>query len=142
MENGEARYQRQRKQKLIYALFALSLLILCGLYDSPLALFNRQNDLIIEPEYFSGILAGSAILFGIWVIFIGNKPKDKDAQWVYKYLIVPPFTTSFAFLILSVVLLALTGAKIFSPALALFFLMMSFVLNAIFLYITLRYVNT
>lgn len=141
MCDGEARHKRQQRQKLIYALFALTLLVLTGLYDSPIALFNKQSDLTIEPEYFSGILAGSAILFGIWVIFIGNKPKDKDSQWAHKYLVLPPFKTSFAFLILSVVLIALTGAQVFSPILALFFLTMSFVLNAIFIYITLRYVN-
>ena len=141
MDDGEARLKRQRKQKYIYALFALSLFILGGLYDSPISVVDRRFDLVIEPEYLSGLLTASGILFGLWAIFIGNKPKDREAKWGYDNIIFPQFFTSLGFLILSVVLIFLSGVQLFSPTWALAFCAFSFILNALFLTLTMQYVN-
>jgi hypothetical protein len=141
MDDGEARYKRQKNQRLIYALFALSLFILVGLYDSPWAMVNRQTDLVVEPEYLSGLLSASGILFGLWAIFIGNKPKERVAKHGYENIIFPSFFTSLGFLILSVILVSLSGVKIFSPTYALLFCALSFILNALFLTLTLKYFN-
>jgi uncharacterized membrane protein YjgN (DUF898 family) len=144
-------------RRLIYLLFVLLYLILVGLYDSPWAMFNRSNDLNVDPEYLSGILSASGILFGIWAILIQKKPKEitraisstkelgeKEFKAMlekvaYEKIIFPYFLTALGFLIVSVIVVCLTGLNLFSSAWALFFCTFSFIVNAIFLTFTLRY---
>ena len=140
MGNGELS-KKQKDQRIIYALFFLWLFIVFGLYDSPWAIVNRKTDLKVEPEYISGILSASGILFGIWALFIETKPKDRIAKWNLENLIFPIFFTSLSFLILSVLLVFLAGLNLFSPSFALGFCTLSFVLDALLLYLPLRYVK-
>lgn len=139
MDDGEALYRRQKNQRLIYALFALFLLIAFGLYDSPLTAIKRETDLKVEPEYISGILSASGILFALWAFLIEKKPKERVAKHGYENIIFPSFFTSLGFLILSVILVFLTGLDLFSPAYTLGFCTLSFIMNTLLLALTLKY---
>jgi len=97
-----------------------------GLYDSPV---YNPDTFKVEPAYINGILTASGILFGIWAIIIGKEPETEPQK--RQYLIIGEiFLNSLMLLVFSVVYVALTAMNSFSPKVAVFFCMGSFIMNA------------
>jgi len=116
---------------------------LYGLYDSPIAQFHHDTDIKVEAEYANGVLTASGILFGIWAIIIGNKPKGSSTQakvekWL-RTLTCEIFYLCLGFLILAVLFLTLTAVGLFSSVLSLVFSAFSFITNALFLTISVQH---
>ena len=85
----------------------------------------------VEPEYFSGILAASSILFGLWIIVLTRTPKDENKE---KFAFeVDSFFICLIFLMVSVIAITLTAVNLFSDYIALFLSTSSFCINVFML---------
>jgi len=94
-------------------------------------LFHLIEADFVNPEYFSGILGASSILFGLWAIVLQQKPKEEDKRLFDYYLVF--FFISLFHLIESVIGIALTAVNLFSPTFALYIGTSSFCFNALML---------
>jgi len=120
------------------AIFFLSVFAF-GLYNSPLRRISAEEDIDVEAEYFSGIITASGILFGLWAIVLERKPKDKTKKRQYETFIKETFLVSLLFLIMSVVVIALTAVNFYSSSYALFINTLSFCAVASFFTITIYF---
>ena len=113
----------------IYVFVAITFIavFLWGVY--PLSGITPEEDFDVNPEYFSGILGASSILFGLWMLLLETKPEQskKPLDEVIFETSVEGFFLSLSFLIVSVITIALTAVDLFSPVVALFFNTCSFV---------------
>jgi len=64
---------KQLRQQILFGILVF-ILFAWGYYPSPLCPYNPEDDFQIEPEYFSGILGASSILFGLWIITLEKNP--------------------------------------------------------------------
>lgn len=128
-----------RSRDFILLSFTIFLVFAYGLYDSPLSTVNRESDFEVEAEYINGILTASGILFGLWFVVIERKPKDGFKRWQYEHNISESFFFCFAFLIISVLLVALTAVNLYSSVFALLFCTISFIINTCIITLTLYF---
>lgn len=134
-----------RFQYLVLTAFLLPLLLLYGLYDSPIIHITRESDIQINPEYVNGILTASSILFGIWAFVLGTKPVEgkiydkRTKEFLYKTVVRESFFFGFLFLVVDVLFLTLVSINVFSQSLTLLFTAITFFYNTLFLTITLHY---
>jgi len=110
--------------RILYLAFLLMLIsgFISGLI---IPYFNLKEGDFVDPEYFSGILGGSSILFGLWVIALEyTEKKEFDIDFANMFFIC------LIFLVESVLAIALTAVNLFSPSLALLIITGNFCLNA------------
>lgn len=100
-------------------LFGIFIMVIClfGIAGLP-------TDFEVEPEYLSGMLTASSILFGFWVAIIQRKPKKGEVILTY-------FLLSFTLLCVSVVAIYLTALNKIPSHDALLICMASFLMNAV-----------
>lgn len=110
-----------------------------GLYDSPLSRISAEEDFDVEAEYLSGVITASGILFGLWAIVLERKPTDKTKKGHYETFIKETFLVSLSFLIVSVIVIALTAVNFYSPSYALFINTLSFCAVALSFTITIYF---
>lgn len=119
---------------LLFFVFYISFAVIgvVGFRDLP-------PDFEVEPEYISGMLTASAIIFGFWAILIQSKPKERVEKWRFEHVLSKLFFFSFLLLILSVVLSYLAALNKLSSVTALYFCLFSFLTNACFITMALYY---
>lgn len=92
---------------------------------------NLSPDFAVEPEYLTGMLTASSIVFGLWAILIQTKPKERVAKWLYEEVLIESFFLSFGLLVISVVLIYFSALNKMSSVIALLFSLFSFLLNVL-----------
>jgi hypothetical protein len=105
------------------------------------AYHNMDPWFSIEPEYISGTLTASAIIFGFWAILIQERSKEKDKEKVHKRVLIVLFFFSLATLILSVVNIYLVALDKVPPFVALWVCLYSFLSNIVNFTIALYYLQ-
>lgn len=125
-------------------LIVFLLLLIGGLYGTQFSLVHRDAEINVDAQYTNGILTASSILFGIWAIVIERKPEGKTSEaersrWQYENIIPNSFFICLSFLVFSVLLMALTALGAYSPMWALVVNTIGFMLNVVFLSMTLHY---
>lgn len=101
--------------------------------------FAYNSGFQVQPEYLTGILSASSILFGLWAIIIERKPEGIFQESTYYKSIPDLFWVSLILLITSVMLVLFTAVELFSSSFTLVVCVLSFVLNAFFLSLALHY---
>ena len=109
------------------ALFGIIFVAICAF-----GTIGLPEDFEVKPEYLSGMLTASSILFAFWVAIIQMKPKGSSILLAY-------FFFSFTFLCVSVVSIYLTALNKIPSHAALGLCMLSFLTNALNLALMLYY---
>jgi len=109
---------------LVYILFFFFTAI------TTIGLVDLSPDFRVEPEYFSGILTASAILFGFYVVLIQKEPKEEQEKWRLKHLVGRSFILSFLLLMLSIVAIYYTALEKIPSPISLWICMFLFLMNA------------
>jgi hypothetical protein len=99
----------------------------------------NSSDFQVQPEYLTGILSASAILFGLWAVIIERKPKGVFQDDTYYNTVSISFWVSFILLIASVLFVSFTAVNVLSSSFALSICVLSFALNAFFLSLTMHF---
>ena len=102
-------------------------------------MIGLPSDFRVEPEYLSGMLTASVILFGFWAVLIQKEPKEDIEKWRFKHLIGKSFFMSFVLLMLSVVVIYYAALDKLPSPVALFLCMLSFLMNALLITIQLYF---
>jgi len=100
---------------------------------------NLPSDFEVEPEYLSGMLTASAILFGFWVVLIQKEPREDIEKWQLKHLIGKSFFMSFILMMLSIVVIYYAALDKLPSPVALFSCMLFFLMNALLITIQLYF---
>jgi len=95
----------------------------------------------VEPEYISGTLTASAIIFGFWGVLIQEGSGEKDKLEAYWRALIVLFFFSLATLVLSVVNIYLVALHKVPPFVALWVCLYSFLSNAVNFTIALYYLR-
>jgi hypothetical protein len=115
----------------------------CGIIflavNSPESFVYNSSNFQVQPEYLTGILSASSILFGLWAIIIERKPKGVVQESAYYESIPTLFWFSLILLITSVVLVSCTAVEFLSSSFTLLVCVVSFVWNAAFLSLALHF---
>jgi len=120
--------------------FCLVLFFISGLFDSPLSIFNRSEDMQIDPEYLNGVLAASSILFGFWAVVYQMRAPERNTDFFengFHFKMFGYINSALLLLVISVVFIVLTAFNMFSSAHTLIFEAFSFSVNVLLLASTL-----
>ena len=87
----------------------------------------------VDPEYISGMLTASNILFGFWILLIQRHYENDNIliRKLEKTFTIIPFVYNIIFFTISVVYIYLSALFVLPSALALSFLVNSFLTNAL-----------
>jgi hypothetical protein len=114
----------------------------CGFAVLALTAFAGMDPwLEVEPEYITGTLTASAIIFGFWGILIQEGSGERDKEKVYRRVLIVLFFFSLATLILSVENIYLVALGKVPPFVALWVCLYSFLSNTINFTIALYYLK-
>ncbi|TET26014.1 MAG: hypothetical protein E3J73_05240 [Candidatus Bathyarchaeum sp.] len=119
---------------VLLAVYFVSCLVL-----GVVGLWGLPEDFEVEPEYISGMLTASAIVFGFWAILIQTKPKERIEKWRYEHVFSKVFFVSFGLLIFSLVAIYFAALNKLWSATALYVCLVSFLSNALFITMVLYY---
>lgn len=113
---------------IYFSIFLVISTLISGLYS--LSEFDPQEEKDFDVEYLSGVLTASGIVFGLWGIVLQTEPK-REEEPIYM-LFIEIFLICLFWLLASVIMMMLSGLGWFSPSVALIFISLTFILNAIF----------
>jgi hypothetical protein len=127
----------RRKEAIISKIMVLSFAF-GGFFFLGWSVHGTNQDYPVNVSYINGILTACGILFGIWVLVLGNRPKKGDVSNPIKLRLFRTTVKDFFFfcllsLVMDVLAIAFTAIDIFSPVITLFMVTMTFGFTALFL---------
>jgi len=128
-----------KKVKLDWRILLLLVYVVSFLAITTVGFWGLPPSFEVEPEYLTGMLTASAIIFGFWAILAQIKPEDIVEKSIYQHYLSKPLFFSLLLLTLSVVTVYFSALNKLSSVAALYVCMWSFLSNTVFITLALYY---